>query len=133
MPTVLDITDIKIPKSVNGKSLLPVIKGKQKDVREYCYFAYRQHQRAIIIGNYKLIEYVRAKDYNKQTGNFISGSRVTQLFNIKTDPWETNNLANFPEYTEMIKDMREKMKIASSEYNDTYDKNRSEYSFWEFY
>lgn len=33
----------------------------------------------------------------------------------------------------MIKDMREKMKIASSEYNDTYDKNRSEYSFWEFY
>lgn len=133
MPTVLDITDIKIPKSVNGKSLLPVIKGKQKDVREYCYFAYRQHQRAIRIGNYKLIEYVRAKDYNKQTGNFISGSRVTQLFNIKTDPWETNNLANFPEYTEMIKDMREKMKIASSEYNDTYDKNRSEYSFWEFY
>ena len=86
-----------------------------------------------VITNYKLIEYVRAKDYNKQTGNFISGSRVTQLFNIKTDPWETNNLANFPEYTEMIKDMREKMKIASSEYNDTYDKNRSEYSFWEFY
>ena len=73
------------------------------------------------------------KDYNKQTGNFISGSRVTQLFNIKTDPWETNNLANFPEYTEMIKDMREKMKLPLTEYNDTYDKNRSEYSFWEFY
>ncbi len=134
MPTICDLVEIEKPETVQGKSLLPVIKGKTEHIREYSYHAYRQHQRAYRKGDYKLIEYVRAptKDYLMKE-EMLLGSRVTQLFNLKKDPWETFNLADFPEYSEKISEMRVEMKNKAIELNDVTDGKRTKINFWNYF
>ncbi|MGQ1911499.1 sulfatase-like hydrolase/transferase [Marinifilum sp. RC60d5] len=133
-PTICDLTGLSIPASVDGKSLVPVIKGEKKQVRDYTYHAYRQHQRAYRKGNYKLIEFVRAKDYDRKSkSEFVSGSRVTLLFNIKKDPWETTNLAFLPEYKEVLNKMKKEMKKKAVELGDYKEHVDYAYDFWDFY
>lgn len=137
LPTICDMIGIEAPASASGKSLLPIINNKQKEVRNYTYHAYRQHQRAYRKGDYKLIEYVRAPDthtYGKYKGQtFVVGSRVTQLFNITKDPWETFNMADFPEFADIVESMRKEMQLKSKELKDKPDGKFVTADFWEYY
>jgi arylsulfatase A-like enzyme len=133
-PTICDFTNIEAPATVSGKSLLPVINNDVNKVRDYTYHAYRQFQRAYRKGDYKLIEYVREKDSTTNEGEFEAGSRVTQLFNIKSDPWETQDLSFFPKYKTLILEMRTKMKAKAIELGDKKENITGEkYDFWDFY
>jgi len=128
-PTLTELAGIQTPESVGGRSFAGVVQGKSKSFREYTYHAYRQHQRAYRKGDYKLIEYVRAPDSIRQGQvKFVSGSRVTHLFNIKTDPWETTNLSFQTKYQELLASMKSGMKEAA----ETYEKKRVP-SFWDYY
>lgn len=132
-PTICDLVDIPIPSSVRGKSLAPVINGEVEAIRTSTYHAYRQHQRAYRKGDLKLIEYVRANDYNKRSGAFVSGSRVTQLFNIKEDPWETTDLSFQPAYRERLAIMRQEMRQVAQELGDSTENTGERFDFWDFY
>ncbi len=133
-PTICGFSNIEAPATVSGKSLLPVINNDVNKVRDYTYHAYRQFQRAYRKGDYKLIEYVRAKDSTTNEGEFEAGSRVTQLFNIKSDPWETQDLSFFPKYRTLILEMRTKMKAKALELGDKKENITGEkYDFWDFY
>lgn len=133
MPTICQWVNLPIPSSVNGTSLMPVIKHETKQIHDELYFAYRQHQRAIRKGDYKLIEYVKAPDFEKSRGEFMSGSRVTQLFNIAKDPWETQNLAFFPEYAGLIASLQKDMKAMAQKFEDKADGKRTKVNFWQYY
>ncbi len=133
MPTICDMVGAKIPQSVSGKSLKPIIDGKKEAVRDYTYHAYLQFQRAYRKGDYKLIEYVRASGWDKPRGDYKAGSRVTQLFDIKKDPWETQNLVIFPEYKEVIDKMRSEMRQKAMELGDYADGKRTKFDFWSYY
>jgi arylsulfatase A-like enzyme len=132
-PTICDIAQVKIPKSVTGKSLLPVINGEKQQVRDYTYHAYRQHQRAYRKGDYKLIEFVRAPDSDIKTGDFIAGTKTTLFFNFKKDPWETTNLAFLPEYKTLVASMRKEMREKAIELNDYKEHNDYPVDFWDYY
>lgn len=95
-PSICEWSGQSIPESVDGISLLPVI-NENKIVREHLYYAYRDFQRSISDGEWKLIEY------------HINGNSHTQLFNLKEDPWETKNLCNEIKQTKRIKQLRDKM------------------------
>jgi len=133
-PTLCDLTGVTIPSSITGKSLFPILKNEEAKVRDYTYHAYKQFQRAYRKGDYKLIEYVRANNFHKRKGESVRGSRVTQLFNIKKDPWEVYDLSFFPENAERISQMRKEMKEKAIELGDTKANIEGEkYGFWEFY
>ncbi|NIJ44904.1 arylsulfatase A-like enzyme [Wenyingzhuangia heitensis] len=135
-PTVCDLAGIEKPNTIDGESLLPVIENKKEQIREYSYHAYRQHQRAFRKGAYKLIEYVRAptlEKYGKPRVEGMLGSRVTQLFNTEKDPWETLNLADFPEYYDKMQEMRKEMREKAMELEDYADGDRTNVDFWQYY
>ncbi len=106
-PTVCDLTGLPIPESVEGKSLLPLIDGRAKKVRDSVFFAYRDLQRGVRTGRWKLIRYV------------VNGAKTTQLFDIANDPWEKNNLAADPGHTGRVAEMN---KLLWKWQNDTGDK-----------
>lgn len=81
-PTLCDLTNIPIPDTVEGKSLIPVIQNPEVKIRDILHFAYKGIHRAVRDDRYKLIEYV------------VDGKRATQLFDLVEDPYEMNNLAN---------------------------------------
>lgn len=132
-PTICDMAGIPIPNSVTGKSMVPVIKGETNQVRDYTYHAYLQYQRAYRKGDFKLIEYVKAPDSDNKGNVEIRGSRVTQLFNIKKDKWEINNLSFLPQYKDLIKTMQTEMKEKAVELGDNKENAGIKYDFWDYY
>ena len=80
-PTLCDLTGLETPATVEGKSLVPILRGKAKSVRDSMFFGYRDFQRAVRTDRWKLIRYN------------VNGKQTTQLFNLASDPWETRNLA----------------------------------------
>lgn len=94
-PTLCDLTDLPTPETVEGRSLAPVIRG-EADGAGYLslFFAYMQCQRAVRDERWKLVEY------------FGGAERVTQLFDLAADPWETANLASAPEMDEQLTRLR---------------------------
>ncbi|MFC2077081.1 sulfatase-like hydrolase/transferase [candidate division KSB1 bacterium] len=87
-PTLCDLTGSKTPGTVEGLSLLPVINNPRHKIRETLFFAYMDFQRGVRDERYKLMEYS------------VNGERTTQLFDLKSDPWEINNLSGNPDYAE---------------------------------
>ncbi|MFY0624676.1 MAG: sulfatase-like hydrolase/transferase [Reichenbachiella sp.] len=130
-PTICDLAGIEKPETVSGRSLLPVIVGQVDSIRDHTYHAYLQFQRAYRKGDYKLIEYVRAPRKHKE--ELKVGSRVTQLFNLTTDPWETFDLAPFPKHQEKVKELRVEMKKKAVEIGDTADGKRVSVDFWNYF
>jgi arylsulfatase A-like enzyme len=122
--------DIEPPESMEGESLLPCIEDNAV-VREQLFFAYRDVQRSIKEGDYKLIEYVvlNTSMYlpKERRGEFIT---TTQLFNIKEDPLEMNNLAEDPNYKTLLNDLREKLRKYSEKINDDGEMGQT---FWTHY
>ena len=81
-PTLAEFLGEQSPKSVDGISVAPILKGQEfSRGREAMYFAYENRVRAVKKGHFKLVEYAGE--------NF----RETQLFDLENDPKETQNLA----------------------------------------
>lgn len=104
-PTVCEMVGTDIPSSVDGVSLVPAI-NEDKPVRDYLYYSYMDNQRAVSDGEWKLCEYN------------VKGVRTTQLFNLKNDPWEMNNLAGEKKYGKIIKKLRKQMSLEQVETKD---------------
>ena len=83
-PTLSELTGLPKPNQVDGKSLAPILFGKDTEVRGSLFTAYRYTVRAVRTPEWKLIRYPE-RDY-------------FQLFNLKNDPLELNNLAENKEY-----------------------------------
>lgn len=92
-PTLCDYAGApKMPRN-NGSSLKPLIReGTAPGWRDWLALTTpRLKERVVIQGDYKLI-------YERQTG-------VTQLFNLKDDPWEMNDLSGNPVYSSVLDEL----------------------------
>jgi hypothetical protein len=92
-PTLSELAGLPKPTQVDGESLVPVLRGKQKESRYSLFTAYRHTVRAIRTPEWKLIRYPE-RDYS-------------QLFNLKNDPLELNNLAENNAYSTVLDDLME--------------------------
>ena len=106
-PTLCDYLGLGLPSSVKLKSLMPIINGEKESVRDATVHVYKNFQRAIKKGDYKLIEYN------------VKGKTKKQLFNLKLDPFETSNLITFPEQQERIVQLESEMQQLLREIGDS--------------
>jgi arylsulfatase A-like enzyme len=95
-PTLTDLAGLKAPSTVEGTSLVPILAGKKKSVRDSVFAAYKDVQRTVRTERWKLIRYPKADR--------------TQLFDIQDDPEETVNLSGRAKYAGRVKEMTELMK-----------------------
>lgn len=90
-PTVADLAGAKVPGGLDGRSLVPVMRGEKGGVREPVFLAYKDVQRAVRRGDWKLIRYPQVD--------------VTQLFDLKADPDELKSLAADPSHADRVREM----------------------------
>ncbi len=86
-PTLCELAGLDIPDQVDARSLMPLIDGTAAETRPYLHAAYRHVQRMAQDGEWKLIRYYT------NSGEGSEGSDRTQLFHLKSDPWELNDLS----------------------------------------
>ncbi len=105
-PTFADFAGAKIPDGVDGKSLVPIIAGKETKVRDVLYTGYRTCQRSVRDDRWKLIRYPLVDR--------------TQLFDLRADPHELNNLADQPEQATQLAKMTTLLSSEMARYSDAY-------------
>lgn len=103
-PTVCHIAGLDVPGGLDGRSLAPVISGKQAAVRDRVFLAYRDVQRSIRVGDWKLIHYPKI-------------DRI-QLFDLKSDPHEVRDLSPLPEHAPRIADLRTQLAAEAKKNHD---------------
>lgn len=104
-PTLTQLCKLPIPENIDGKNLTQVIDGSKMEVRNSLYTVYRNTVRAVRNDEWKLIRYPRIN--------------ITQLYNLKNDPDEMNNLAQIPLYQKKLAELTMLMEKAYSETDDT--------------
>ncbi len=119
--TFLDLAGIEATDTMQGRSLVPVLKGKTPgDWRDSHYYHYYEHpgyhavsrQYAVCTKQHKLICFYNAKDDTK----------VWELIDLKADPLETKNFYGDPAYAAVQKklhaelnDLRKKYQVPETD------------------
>ena len=101
-PTFLDILDMEYPETIegyateplHGTSLIPIFEGKKREEPDYFISGVR-NMRMFRSGDYKIVQ--------------MNGG-TWELYNLKTDPTELNNIAS--SYPEKVKELDEKYKTS---------------------
>ena len=86
-PTLLDVLGLEIPKSAQGKSLLPLLQGKTEKQWDVVYSELEGGKVMQFDGRYKWID---------------NGTGAPELYDMKNDPWELRDLASVPEFRERM-------------------------------
>lgn len=112
-PTILDIAGVKIPNSIQGISLKPLITGEQKKLsRKYLYYHYYEFVRdhtviphlAIRSERYKLIYFYTADEW--------------ELYDLQKDPEEQKNLIKSPQHKKIIEQLKRELLKLRDKYDD---------------
>jgi arylsulfatase A-like enzyme len=95
-PTLLQLAGVPVPRAVQGSSMTPLLRGQVTSIRQaflYEYFYEEGYDVPTIValrhGGHKLVHYP-------------SHPAWTELFNLRADPSETNNLASDPDAAELL-------------------------------
>lgn len=113
--TFLEIAGVKIPSDMQGRSMVPVLKGKTpgnwRKEHYYHYYEYpgphmvKRHY-GISTERYKLIHYYYDID-------------EWALYDLKTDPQEMNNVYNDPAYNSVKSDLHKRLNNLMVKYKDS--------------
>jgi arylsulfatase A-like enzyme len=104
-PTLSELCNLSAPSGIDGMSLVPLISDNKAGVRTSVFTAYRNTVRAVRTDEWKLIRYPE-RGYN-------------QLFNLKDDPLELNNLAGKEAYQLKVEELLDLMADWQILTNDT--------------
>lgn len=152
-PTLVEIAGGEAP-AVDGKSLLPVLKGKTSYHRDHAYLIHQAGgytQRAIRSKDFKLVwnperevDYYldvlmkpnSSKLFAKAWREWLDKAETDptarikiarvlkhpefELYNVKKDPWELNNLAGSPQYTHKLREMHAKLQTEMEKLKDVF-------------
>lgn len=92
LPTFLDVAGAKIPADIQGLSVIPLLDGQKKDIRDATYTHYYEdtpehHAAAYVSIRTKTLKFINYYDRG-----------LTEMFDLSKDPHEMNSVADDPEY-----------------------------------
>ena len=101
MPTLLDAAGAEIPDTVDGASLLPLMRGEDTAWRDYLH---GEH-----LGTYRPEDAMQYLTDGKEKYIWYTVTGEEQLFNLENDPQECHNLALDPSHQDRLMLWRKRM------------------------
>ncbi|MBU1822765.1 MAG: sulfatase [Bacteroidetes bacterium] len=110
--TILDMAGVKAPATWQGKSLYPLVKGTAKGLKRDTILIEHLWEFA----NIPPSEGVRTKDWKYL--RYVNDRSIEELYSLKDDPKEINNLAANPKYKKQLLALRQKNDELARRYSD---------------
>ena len=113
--TFLEVAGVTSPEDMQGKSLVPLLKGeKEKWDRDAVYYHYYEYP----------AEHAVKRHYGIATKefkliHFYFDVDVWELYDRKIDPQELNNVFNDPDYAQVVSELKEKLIQVREKYKDS--------------
>ncbi len=110
-PTICELSNVPSPNHLHGKSLVPILMGDKKKVKNVALSQYPRNGRmgyAIRSENYRYIEW-RKGNYKKSKDYMNGEVDAIELYDYKKDPFETKNVANDPTYSKVIEALKKEL------------------------
>ncbi|MGD8501623.1 MAG: sulfatase [Phycisphaerales bacterium] len=110
-PTILELAGLKVPQQTQGRSLVPLLRGKEPEWRtDFFYEHLFEHEtiarsEALRTQRWKYARYI---DYDYE-----------ELYDLKNDPGETINLAKDEKYRKTLSGLRERCNELAQKAKDT--------------
>lgn len=127
MPTLMELTGGKPDPEMDGKSLVPLMKGKDVPLREDLYLSftclgvndiYEPYPiRAVVNDQYKLIHYLN-HEIDPPRGSGVGRAPEWGLYDLLNDPLESVNLFEDEQYAETVKDLMKRLEFWTLEVGD---------------
>jgi arylsulfatase len=95
MPTLLELADVEIPSTVEGRSLVPLLRGEKPAWRDCLHLECAPHFHALTDGHEKYV--------------WLPASGAEQFFDLRKDPNELRNLAGKPSHRARIARWRRRL------------------------
>jgi len=99
-PTILELAGVKVPQQMQGRSLIPLLKGRKPDWRAEFFYEHPFEHKTIAKSEAVRTErfkYTRYVDFDYE-----------ELYDLKTDPHETTNLAKDKKYQRTLESLRKR-------------------------
>jgi len=103
-PTVMDVAGLSTPERMDGQSFLPILQGKKTPWRDNAFYEYYWERNfphtptthGVRTNRYKYIHYHGIWD-------------IDELYDLRNDSAEMNNLIDSPEHQDLIKQLNNRM------------------------
>jgi arylsulfatase A-like enzyme len=112
--TILDLAGVEQPKSWHGKSLMPIVSGKEKSLGRDTILIEHLWE----FDNIPPSEGVRTAEWKYM--RYINDKSSEELYNLKSDPKEIVNLAGNSEYQKVLHEFRRKNDELGKKFADPY-------------
>ena len=116
-PTFLDFAGVDIPSDIQGASLKPILVNEGKtpaDWRKAAYYHYYEYPAEHSVKRHYGI---RTQDF--KLIHFYNDIDEWEMYDMKADPREMNNVFGKPEYAKVQKELMELLQDTQKQYKDT--------------
>ena len=114
-PTILEAAGVDVPDDIQGKSMLPLLKGKKpRDWRKSLYYHYYEYP-----AEHSVCKHygVRTKRYSLI--HFYDDIDAWELYDLKRDPQQMHNIYGKPGTERITRKLKEELLRLQVQYNDS--------------
>lgn len=113
--TFLEMAGVTVPDDMQGQSMTPILLGKTPDDwRTSMYYHYYEYPGAHSVKRHYGIRTERYKLIH-----FYHDIDCWELFDLKKDPHELNNVYDDPKYADVVSDMEKQLRQLQKQYKDS--------------
>jgi len=102
-PTLLEIGGAEIPEDIQGVSILPLLTKEKKDVRDEMYYHYYEN------GEHAVSPHFGVRTDRYKLIRFYKRVNTWELYDLKKDPSEMNNIYGKKGYEKITQDLKERL------------------------
>lgn len=135
-PTMITFAGGEVPDYMQGKSFQSILEtGKEPESwKKAAYYHYWLN-----LASHRIPAHIAIRTKNFKLMMFYGGSKMNppawELYHLKNDPKEMNNVYDNPEYAPVIKDLKDQLKALRAEYKEDNPKfgcNKAIDEFWDY-
>ena len=124
-PTFLELAGVEVPEDIHGVSLVPLLKGESPDDwRSSLYYHFYEYP-----AEHQVMRHFGVRTDRYKLIHFYNDQDFWELYDLKNDPSEMNNLYGSPGYEQITETLKAELAALQEEYDDPvrfgYDKARN--------